>query len=418
MVVRAETTNSPVDAAAVREQFPILARTVHGRPLVYLDSAASSLRPRAVIEREREVAETLHSNVHRSAHTLAAETTAAFESVRDRVAARINAPAREEIVFTRGATEGLNMVARCWGEKHVLAGERIVLTRMEHHANLVPWLQLARRTGAEIAFIELTGDYRLDLDSAARAINGNTKIVAFPHASNVLGTVNPVAEIARIARDAGALSVVDGAQGAPHRSVDVQALGVDFYAFSAHKMLGPTGLGVLYGRRKLLDDMDPWMTGGEMIERVTWDGASWAELPHKFEAGTPHIAGVITFAAALDFLDELGMDAIAGHERAWTDYALAKLGELPWVTIYGPRDAHERTAAISFNVDGVFADDIAQLLDADGVAVRSGHHCAQPLVESFGVPATVRASGYLYNTLEDVDTFVESLHDARRLFEN
>jgi cysteine desulfurase / selenocysteine lyase len=411
-----QTVTAKLDANVIRKDFPILQRQVHGHQLVYLDSAASAQRPRQVIDREREVGQTLHANVHRSAHTLANETTAAFERTRDRVASFINASRREEIVFTRGTTESLNMVARCWAEKNMRAGERIVLTRMEHHANLVPWIRLAKSHGFELSYIDYDSDYRLDLKSFERSMTPNTRLVAIGHASNVLGTVNPIREITAAAHERGAVVVVDGAQAAPHLPIDMQDLDADFYAFSAHKMLGPTGVGVLYGKYDLLNDMDPWMTGGEMINRVSYFDVSYAGLPHKFEAGTPHIAGVIAFHEALEYLDNLGMSDVAAHEAELSAYALQKLGELPFVTLYGPPTAEDRTAVFSFNVHGVLPDDIAQLLDADGIAVRTGHHCAQPLVEAFGCSSTVRASGYLYNAMDDIDVLTESLKRAYSLF--
>ncbi len=411
-----QTETLTFDPRVLREDFPILQRQVHGNPLVYLDSAASAQRPRQVIDREREVGQTLHANVHRSAHTLANETTAAFERTRNRVASWINANRREEIVFTRGTTEALNIVARCWAEQNVGKGDRIVVTRMEHHANLVPWIRLAKSHGIELAYIDYDSEYRLDFKSLEKSLTPNTKLVAVGHASNVLGTVNPIREIAQRAHAIGAKVVVDGAQAAPHLPVDMQDLDADFYAFSAHKMCGPTGVGVLYGKYDLLDSMEPWMTGGEMIQHVSWFDVSYAGLPHKFEAGTPHIAGVIAFHKALDYLDAVGMDAIAAHERELSEYALTKLGALPFLTLYGPPDAGNRTAVFSFNVHGVYPDDIAQMLDADGIAVRTGHHCAQPLVEAFGCSSTVRASAYLYNTTDDIDALADSLQRVYSLF--
>jgi cysteine desulfurase / selenocysteine lyase len=415
-VLQVQTETLTFDPRTILEDFPILKREIHGHPLVYLDSAASAQRPRHVIDREREVGRTLHANVHRSAHTLANETTAAFERTRDRVAKWINASRREEIVFTRGTTEALNIVARCWAEKNMRKGERIVLTRMEHHANLVPWIRLAKSHGFELSYIDYDSEYRLDLKSIEKSLTPNTRLVAVAHASNVLGTVNPIREITKAAHKIGAVVVVDGAQAAPHLPIDMQDLDADFYAFSAHKMLGPTGVGILYGKYDLLSDMDPWMTGGEMINRVSYFDVSYAGLPHKFEAGTPHIAGVIAFNEAIEYLDTLGMENVAAHEMAFSEYALQRLGELPFVTMYGPPTAEDRTAVFSFNVHGVLPDDIAQLLDADGVAVRTGHHCAQPLVEAFGCSSTVRASGYIYNSNDDVDTLVESLKRAYSLF--
>ncbi len=406
-----------LDVEAIRRHFPILSRRVQGRPLIYLDSAATTQKPESVIQAEADYYRQHNANVHRGIHTLAEEATALYEGTRDLVARTLGGVPREEVVFTRGTTEAINLLADAWARDRLGPGRRIVLTRMEHHANLVPWLQLARRTGAEISYIELTPEGELDLESAEAVIQGgDTVLVAMTHMSNVLGTINPVSEIAEMARKAGARLFVDGAQGAPHLPVNPLELGADAYAFSAHKMLGPTGVGVLWARRELLEEMEPYQTGGEMIQLVRWDRVTWADLPHRFEAGTPNIAGVAAFAKALEFLTDLGMETVRQHEEEWTAYALDTLGELGFVKIFGPRDPKKRGAAISFDVEGVHPHDLAQLLDQRGIAVRAGHHCAQPLTRMLGLTATTRASAYVYNTLEEVDALREGLLAARDYF--
>ncbi len=402
--------------AAVAEEFPILSRQVRGKRLVYLDNAATTQKPRRVIEALIGYYQRYNANVHRGIHTLAEEATAAYERARDAVARFLGGLPREEVIFTRGTTESINLVARSWARNELKPGDRILLTRMEHHANLVPWLMVAKWTGAEIRYIPLDGEGRLDLSRLDVLLTPRTKLVALTQMSNVLGTINPVEEIARAAKRRGAVVLVDGAQGAPHMPVDLMSLGVDFYAFSGHKMLGPTGIGVLWGRAGLLEKMEPFNAGGEMIGEVTFESATWAELPHKFEGGTPNIAGAIGLEAAIEYLEALGMEAVRRHEVELTRLALDTLLALGFVTIYGPKDVRSRGGAVSFTVDGVHPHDLATILDTRGVAIRAGHHCAQPLHDLLGVNATARASFYLYNTREDVEAFAGALRDAKEMF--
>ncbi|MCB2198300.1 cysteine desulfurase [bacterium] len=405
-----------MDSAEIRKDFPILERSVQGKPLVYLDNAATTQKPRSVIDAEAEYYLKHNANVHRGIHTLAEEATEAYECTRDRIASWIGGVAREEVIFTRGTTEAINLVAHSWGGANIGKGDRIVLTQMEHHANLVPWIQLAKKNGAELAYLPIDGEGRLDLSSMDSIITPNTKLVAITQMSNVLGTINPAAEVAARAHSVGAVVLADGAQSAPHMPVDVKVLGVDFFAFSGHKMLGPTGVGALWGRRELLEAMEPWQTGGEMILLVKWDRATWAELPHKFEAGTPNIAGVAAWSKAFDYLDRFGMDAVRSHEVEWTRYTMNRLLGLGFVNIFGPKDVEERGSAISFEVEGVHPHDLAQFLDSRGVAVRAGHHCAQPLTKLLGQTSTTRASGYLYNTTAESDRLAEALLEAKKYF--
>ena len=402
-----------LDVASIREDFPILRRQVHGKPLVYLDNAATSQKPEAVIEALAGYYRQFNANVHRGIHTLAEEATAAYEGARARVATFIGA-GEDEVVFTHGATEALNLVAWGWARHHLRPGDEIVVSLMEHHSNWVPWQRVAEERGCRLRVVPLTEDGRLDLEAFDRLLSERTRVVAVTHMSNVLGTINPVAEIARRARAAGAVVVVDGAQGVPHLPVDVGALGVDFLAFSAHKMLGPTGIGVLYGRRERLAEMEPLLGGGGMIRRVDLERSTWADPPQRFEAGTPPIAEAVGFAAAVDYLAGLGAGAVAAHERALVRYAWERLREVPGVTVYGPEPEH-RGGVLSFNVEGVHPHDVAQILDGEGVAIRAGHHCTQPLHRHLGVVATARASFYVYNDAGDVDRLVEGLHKARRL---
>ncbi|ADU50239.1 cysteine desulfurase, SufS subfamily [Thermaerobacter marianensis DSM 12885] len=410
----AGTSPASFDPAVIRRDFPILQRQVHGRPLAYLDSAATSQKPGAVIDALAEFYRQSNANVHRGIHTLAEEATAAYEGARARTAAFLGAR-EDEIVFTRGATEALNLVAWGWALHRLRPGDTILVTLMEHHSNLVPWQQVAARGGFHLRAVPLTGDGRLDRDAFTRLLEEHRpKVVALAHMSNVLGTINPVAELARQARQAGAVVVVDGAQSVPHLPVDVAELGVDFLAFSAHKMLGPTGLGVLYGRRERLAEMEPLLGGGGMIRQVEVERSTWADPPHRFEAGTPPIAEAAAFTAALDYLERLGMEAVAAHERELVRYAWERLREIPGLTIYGPAPEH-RGGVISFTVEGVHPHDLAQVLDGEGVAIRAGHHCTQPLHRHLGVVATARASFYIYNDRDDVDRLVAALHHARRL---
>jgi len=402
----------------IRNDFPILARKINGRNLIYLDNAATTQKPRVVLDALKSYYENNNANVHRGLHTLADEATTAFEATRDKIARFIGGAKREEIIYTRNATEAINMVAHSWGGSNIRKGDRIVITQMEHHANLVPWIVLSRRTGAELGYIPIDGDGYLDLDNIDEIIDSHTKIVALTHMSNVLGTINPVEDIIELAHRKGALVLVDAAQSVPHLPVDIKAMNADFLAFSAHKMLGPTGIGILYGKEELLKRMEPTTFGGEMISEVRYDSADWAELPWKFEAGTPNIADAIAFSPALDYLKNLGMENIRGHEIEITAYALARLAELDFVKIFGPTVPAHRGGLISFVVDGVHPHDLAQFLDSNGIAIRAGHHCAQPLTKLLGVGATARASFYIYNTISEVDEFTESLKGARRYFGN
>ena len=403
-----------LDPAVLRRDFPILQRPVRGRRLVYLDSAATSQKPAAVIEALAAFYQRSNANVHRGIHTLAEEATAAYEGARARVAAFLGAR-DDEIVFTRGTTEALNLVAWGWASHRLRPGDTILVTLMEHHSNLVPWQQVAARGGFHLRAVPLTADGRLDRDAFSRLLaDHRPRVVALAHMSNVLGTINPVAELARQAREAGAVVVVDGAQSVPHLPVDVRRLGVDFLAFSAHKMLGPTGLGVLYGRRERLEEMEPLLTGGGMIRHVELQRSTWADPPHRFEAGTPPIAEAAAFACALDYLARLGMDAVAAHERDLVRYAWERLRQVKGLTLYGPEPEH-RGGVISFTVAGVHPHDLAQVLDGEGVAIRAGHHCTQPLHRHLGVVATARASFYVYNDRDDVDRLVEGIERARRL---
>jgi len=400
----------------LRLDFPILEREIGEKKLVYLDNAATTQKPQVVIDAELNYYRMSNANVHRGIHTLAEEATRAYEDTRDAVRRFINAGIREEIIFTRGTTESINLVAQGWGRKFLRKGDRIVLSRMEHHANLVPWLQLTNELELDLQYIEIDDKGRLILEDLDQLITPKTKLVAITHMSNVLGTINPIKQLAKVAHDVGAVILVDGAQSVPHLPVDVQDLDVDFYAFSAHKMIGPTGVGVLYGKRKLLEEMDPWQFGGEMISLVKWDRATWAEIPHKFEAGTPNIAGVAAFKVALDYLNRLTMHSIREHEKEWTMVALEKLSTLDYLHVFGPDNVEERGSAVSFRVDGVHPHDLSQFLDSQAVAVRAGHHCAQPLTKLLGETSTTRASGYFYNTIDEIDRLVEALKNAKEYF--
>jgi cysteine desulfurase / selenocysteine lyase len=400
----------------VRASFPALQREVNGQPVAYLDSGASAQRVLASIQAVDRYERTHHSNVHRGSHTLSAEATAAYEGARATVADHIGAADRREVIFVRNATEAINLVARAWGDANVAAGDRIVLTEMEHHSNIVPWQQLAERAGAEVDWVPVGEDGLLDMDAYARLLERGPKLVAVAHVSNVLGTENPVAEIARLAHDAGALVLVDGAQAAPKLPVDVAALGVDFYALTGHKLYAPTGIGALWARLDLLRAMPPFLGGGSMIRKVQTAGTTYADPPARFEAGTPAIAQAIGMASALRWLDGLGMEAVLAHERSLADYALERLGGVPGLRIFGPPRGAERVGPVSFELEGVHAHDVAEILDRHGVAVRAGHHCAQPLMERLGVAATARASFGVYTTREEIDRLVEGLDDARRVF--
>jgi len=413
MAVEAPTT--PLDAARLKLDFPILNREVNGKLLAYLDSAASSQKPRQVIDTIVDVYETSYAAVHRAVYTLGERATERYEGARDTVTAFLNAGSRREVIFVRNATEGINLVAYGYGLRFVGPGDVIVSTEMEHHSNLVPWQELARRTGAELRYVRLTDRGELDHESLDAMAGANVKLVAATHVSNSLGTVNDVAAIARWAHDHGAVMVCDGAQAAPHRTVDVQALDCDFYAISGHKMCGP-GIGALYGRAELLEAMDPFLTGGGQIAKVTLDGTTWNELPYKFEPGVPPLAEAVGFAAAVDYVTGIGLDAIHEHEQVLTAYGWELLSAVPGVTLYGPPPP-DRAGILSFTVDGVHAHDVAQILDSEGVCVRAGHHCTQPAMRHFDVVATTRASLYLYNTTDDLDRLVAGLDRVKRTFQ-
>lgn len=405
-----------IDFERLRQDFPILSHLrPDGKPLVYLDNAATTQRPRQVIDALVDVYSTHYANVHRGIHWLSDQTTDLYEEAREKIRAFINASAREEIIFTHGTTESINLVARSWGDANVKAGDEILLTEMEHHSNIVPWQQLAERTGAVIRWLPITDDGRLELDALNRLLSSRTKLVAVAEVSNVLGTINPVSEIVRRAHAAGALVLVDAAQSAPHLPLDVQTLRADFVAFSGHKMLGPTGVGVLWGRRDLLNAMPPFLGGGSMIRRVRKDGFEPAELPAKFEAGTPPIVSAIGLGAAIDYLQRIGLEAIAAHEHILTRRAIEVLSSVEGVRILGP-SLENRAGIISFVVEGIHAHDVAQLLDRHGIAVRAGHHCAMPLHQRLGITATSRASFYFYNTPAEIDALGEALLDAKRIF--
>ena len=404
-----------LDVQAIRADFPILSREVRGKPLVYLDNAATTQKPRQVIAALTDYYSNTNANIHRGLHTLAEEATAAYEETRRKTADFIGAAHAQEIVFTRNTTESLNLLAYTLGAR-LRPDDEIVLSALEHHSNLVPWQLLAQRSGARLRFIELTDDGELDVDQARSLFNPRTRIVSVAHMSNVLGTIAPVAELAAMARAVDASVILDAAQSAPHMPVDLRALGVDFAAFSAHKMLGPTGVGVLWGRRELLADLDPFLGGGEMISVVNREESTWAPLPHKFEAGTPNIADVIAFSAALDYLSDVGMQAVRDHDHALTAYALERLSGIEGLEIYGPPDAERRGAVVAFNYADIHSHDIATILDGGGIAVRAGHHCAQPLMRALEVPATARASFYLYNQESEIDALVDGLREAGSRF--
>ncbi len=405
------------DVMAVRDDFPILHQEHHpGAPLVYLDSAATSQKPKVVLEALDDYYRRYNANVHRGIHKLSEEATAAYEEARIKVRRFINAGSKREIIFTRGTTEGINLVAQTWGRANLKAGDVVLSTQMEHHANIVPWQMLAAEKGIHMRYVPVLTDGTLDQDTYATLLRDEpVKLVVVTQVSNVLGTINPVADMVRQAHEAGALILVDAAQSAPHMPLDVQALDADFLVFSGHKMLGPTGSGVLYGKRDLLEAMPPWMGGGDMISRVRLDGSTWNELPYKFEAGTPSIAEMIGLGYAIDYLSGLGMDKIQAHEHTLTQYALERLAEVPGLTLYGP-DASRKSGVATFTMQHIHAHDLAHVLDSVGVAVRAGHHCAMPLHEKFGIPASARASFYLYNTLSEVDTLISGLYQARKIF--
>lgn len=410
-------TETQLDIEKIRRDFPVLERHVYGKPLIYLDSAATSQKPKSVIDALTMYYSEQNSNVHRGMHKLAEEATIGYENTREKVAQFINANSVKEIIFTSSTTEAINLVAYSWGNANIKQGDHILLTEMEHHANHVPWLMLAEQKDAIIDFIPIDEEGRLIFDKLDELINPRTKLVALTQMSNVLGTINPLDEIITKAHGNGALVLIDAAQSVPHMPVDVREMDADFLAFSAHKMLGPTGVGVLYGKHQILEEMEPFNMGGEMIGEVGFDKVTWADLPHKFEAGTPNIAGVNSFSAALEYLENIGMHNVREHEMEMTAYSLNRLKDLDFIDIIGPPDPETRGGAITFSAKGLLhPHDVAQLLDGMGIAVRAGHHCAQPLHTRLGLIATTRASFYIYNTFEEIDKLVEGLIKAKDYF--
>ncbi len=412
----------PIDVAALKRDFAIFDKKMRGgKQLVYLDSGATSQKPRQVLDAERFFYENNNAAVHRGAHLLAEEANEAYEGARQIVADFIGAGA-DETIFTKSATESLNLIAYSFGNSkpgskfHLKAGDRIVVSEMEHHANLIPWQQLAKRTGAELVWFEITEEGRLDLSKIADVINKKTKIVAITHQSNVLGTINPIQEITQAAKKVGAVVVLDACQSAPHFQIDVKELGIDFLAFSGHKALGPTGVGICWGKGEHLSEMEPFLTGGSMIETVTMTDATWAPAPRKFEAGVPNMAQAVGLAAALNYLSKIGMDRVAEHDALLTEYALSKLVALPGVSVIGPQNGLDRGAVVSFTIDGIHPHDVGQALDGNGIAVRTGHHCAWPLMRKLKLVGTTRASFYIYNDLQDIDILVQSIGEAQKFF--
>ena len=408
--------NIALDVEQIRQDFPILKREVHpGVPLVYLDSTATTQKPIQVIQAMDEYYRSYNSNVHRGVHTLAEEATAAYEDARQRVAEFIHATSAREIIFTRNTTESINLIAQTWGRTNLQEDDLVILTEMEHHSNLVPWQMLSAEKGIRLEFIPITTDGILELDEYRKLLEQMPKLVSFTHMSNVLGTINPAKEIVQMAHQVGAVTMIDGAQSVPHFPVDVQDLDVDFMAFSAHKICGPTGLGVLFGKSNLLNEMSPFLGGGEMIKRVLLRSFTPNEIPHKFEAGTPAIAESIGLHIALDYVDQIGMDKIAAHEQEIISYALERLEEVPEVRVIGP-EAKYKGGVAAFTFAGIHPHDVAQVLDRTGIAVRAGHHCAMPLHEKYNIPATTRASFYLYNTMDEVDRLIEGLYNVKQFF--
>ncbi|WP_419393506.1 cysteine desulfurase [Cytobacillus praedii] len=405
-----------MDIHDIRQLFPILHQEVNGKPLVYLDSAATSQKPVQVIEAIDTYYREINSNVHRGVHTLGTRATDGYEGAREKVRKFINAKSTEEIIFTRGTTTALNTVAASYGRANLHEGDEIVISYMEHHSNIIPWQQVAKQTGAVLKYLPLQEDGTISLEDVRETVTSNTKIVSIMQVSNVLGVVNPIKDIAKIAHENGAIMVVDGAQGTPHLKVDVQDLDCDFFAFSGHKMCGPTGIGVLYGRKQLLENMEPIEFGGEMIDFVGLYESTWKELPWKFEGGTPIIAGAIGLGAAIDFLEEVGLDQIEAHEHRLAAYAIEKMSAVEGLTIFGPKEASKRAGLVTFNLDDVHPHDVATVLDAEGIAVRAGHHCAQPLMKWLKQSATARASFYLYNTEEEIDKLVSGLLKTKEYF--
>jgi len=413
-ILRATPPAAAFDVEAVRQDFPVLHQEVHGKPLAYLDSAASAQRPSQVIEAMGEYYRRDHANVHRGVHTLSQRATEAFEGAREKISAFINAQSSREVIFTRGTTEAINLVAQSWGRTNVGPGDEIVISHLEHHANIVPWQMLCEQTGATLRVIPMTQSGEIDLAAAETIIGSRTRLLAFGHVSNALGTIHPVAALVKLARAAGALVLLDGAQGVPHMRVDVQALDCDFYAFSGHKLFGPTGIGVLWGREALLRDMPPWQGGGDMILSVSFEKTTYNDLPWKFEAGTPHIAGAIGLGAAIDYLEQIDFDAAAAWEQELLHYGTATLGAVDGLRIIGT--APHKAAVISFALEDVHPHDIGTIVDHAGIAIRTGHHCAMPVMEYYGVPATARASFAFYNTKDEIDRLATALLQAREVF--
>jgi cysteine desulfurase / selenocysteine lyase len=405
-----------MDILDIRKQFPILHQEVNGNPLVYLDSAATSQKPILVIEALEKYYREYNSNVHRGVHTLGTRATDGYEGAREKVRKFINAKSTEEIIFTRGTTTALNTVAASYGAANLKEGDEIVISHMEHHSNIIPWQQIAKKTGAQLKYLPLQVDGSISLEDVQATVNHNTKIVSIMQVSNVLGVINPIKEIAKIAHENGAIMVVDGAQSAPHMKIDVQDLDCDFFAFSGHKMCGPTGIGALYGKKSLLEKMEPIEYGGEMIDFVELYDSTWKELPWKFEGGTPIIAGAIGLGAAIDFLEQIGLEQIAEHEHRLAAYAMEKMSTIEGITIFGPPDPAKRAGLVTFNISDVHPHDVATVLDAEGIAVRAGHHCAQPLMRWLKQSATARASFYLYNTEEEIDKLVAGLIKTKEYF--
>lgn len=405
------------DIQKIRADFPILHQKVNDKPLVYLDNAATSQKPKAVLDSLMHYYEYDNANVHRGVHTLANRATTAYENAREKVAAFIGAAETGEIIFTRGTSAAINLVADSYGAANLGPGDEIVISYLEHHSNLIPWQQLAKRTGAVLKYLDLESDGTITLENAKQAISAHTKLVALTHVSNVIGGITPIQEIIDLAHEYQAVVLVDGAQAVPHMKVDVQKLDADFYAFSGHKMMAPTGIGVLYGKRELLEEMEPTEFGGEMIDFVELYDSTWKELPWKFEAGTPIIAGAIALAEAITYLEKIGLDRIHEHEQMLSRYALEKLAQIDGITVYGPQDVSKRTGVITFNLEGVHPHDLATILDEEGIAVRAGHHCAQPLMKWLEVSSTARASFYIYNTKEEVDAFIKALQLTKEYFD-
>ena len=404
----------------IRKDFPILAREVHGKPLIYLDNAATTQKPMQVIDSLVDYYKNYNSNVHRGVHLLSMEATDQFELAREKVASFIKSKSSELVIWTRNSSESLNLVAYMWGRSNITSGDEIIVTAMEHHSNLIPWQELARDKGAVLKIIPIDENGYLNMDAYSEMLSTKTKLVSVVHVSNAIGTINPVKEMAKMAHDVGAKFLLDGAQSVPHMSIDVQDLDCDFFVFSGHKMMGPTGIGVLYVKKDLLDHMDPLYTGGEMVSEVTYEKATWAPLPMKFEAGTPNIADAIALGAAVDYLSEIGMDEIHEYEKSITDYGLEKFSLLEemGVILFGPRKSDQRGAIFSFHTPSVHPHDLGTIMDQMGIALRTGHHCAMPLVKSLGVPATARASLYVYNTFVEIDALVDGTIEALKYFEN